>query len=65
MRRGRRENNKKVVGQLRRSQLVTTFGSGAIADMPDYSVIIADAGYWNDNRNFEASGMIVGSLPRL
>lgn len=40
---------KKVVGQLRRTQLVTTFGSGAIVDMPDYSVIIAASNYWKDS----------------
>lgn len=39
---------KKVVGQLRRTQLVTTFGSGSIVDMPDYSVIIAASNYWKD-----------------
>lgn len=39
---------KKVVGQLRRTQLVTTFGSGAIVDMPEYSVIIAASNYWKD-----------------
>lgn len=39
---------KKVVGQLRRTQLVTTFGSGSIVDMPDYSVIIAATNYWKD-----------------
>lgn len=39
---------KKVVGQLRRTQLVTTFGSGAIVDMPDYSVIIAATDNWKD-----------------
>lgn len=39
---------KKVVGQLRRAQLVTTFGSGAIVDMPEYSVIIAATNYWKD-----------------
>ncbi len=40
---GKRGDNKdrKVVGKLRRTQLVTTFGSGAIVDMPDYSVVIA------------------------
>lgn len=38
---------KPVVGKLRRTQLVTTFGSGAIVDMPDYSVIIAATDYWN------------------
>lgn len=40
---------KKVVGQLRRTQLVTTFGSGAIVDMPDYSVVIAATNYWKDS----------------
>lgn len=40
---------KQVVGRLRRAQLVTTFGSGAIVDMPDYSVIIASIKYWNEN----------------
>lgn len=37
---------KKIVGQLRRTQLVTTFGSGSIVDMPDYSVVIAATNYW-------------------
>ena len=39
-------NNKKIVGRLRKTQLVTTFGSGAIVDMPDYSVVIAGTNYW-------------------
>lgn len=43
------EQKKKVVGHLRRTQLITTFGSGAIVDMPDYSVIIAATDYWNSN----------------
>lgn len=38
---------KKVVGNLRRSQLITTFGTGSIVDMPDYSVIMASTKYWN------------------
>lgn len=37
---------KKVVGRLRKTQLITTFGSGSIVDMPDYSVIIAGTNYW-------------------
>lgn len=49
---GRKEKKKKVIGQLRRSQLITTFGPGAIADMPDYSVIIADAENWTEGNNF-------------
>lgn len=39
----------KVVGKLRKTQLVTTFGSGAIVDMPDFSVILAGTNYWKDN----------------
>ena len=38
----------KIVGKLRRTQLVTTFGSGSIVDMPDYSVIIAATDYWKE-----------------
>ena len=39
------QSRKRVVGQLRRAQLVTTFGCGAIVDMPDYSVMIAANDY--------------------
>ena len=40
------EKNKQI-GRLRRTQLITTFGSGAIVDMPNYSVIMAATDYWN------------------
>lgn len=40
------EQPKKVVGKLRKTQLITTFGNGAIVDMPDYSVILGGANYW-------------------
>lgn len=43
------EKPKKVVGRLRKTQLITTFGNGAIVDMPDYSVIMAGANYWKDS----------------
>lgn len=45
-------NNKKVIGQLRKTQLITTFGSGSIVDMPGYSVIMAATDYW-DKRNID------------
>ena len=38
---------KKVVGSVRKTQLVTTFGSGSIVDMPGYSVIMAGTNLWN------------------
>lgn len=40
---------KKVVGRLRKTQLITTFGNGSIVDMLDYSVIMAGANYWKDS----------------
>ena len=36
----------KKVGSLRRAQLITTYGSGAIASLPGYSVIIAATDLW-------------------
>lgn len=38
----------KVVGKLRKTQLITTFGPGAIADMPEYSVIMAGTNFWKN-----------------
>ena len=36
----RRNKIKKAQGQLRRGQLITTFGPGSMMDLPEYSVII-------------------------
>lgn len=44
---GSQKKKQKVIGQLRRTQLVTTFGIGAIVDMPECSAIMAAADYWN------------------
>lgn len=33
--------------QLRTSQIVTTFGPGAMVDLPDASVMIAGLDFWN------------------
>ncbi|KAA0895459.1 DUF1998 domain-containing protein [Oryzomonas rubra] len=38
-------------GQLRASQLVTTFGPGAMVDLPDTSAIIAGLEFWSYDRN--------------
>jgi hypothetical protein len=37
---------KKPHGQVRQSQLVTTFGPGALFDLPDHSVIVGGLEYW-------------------
>lgn len=38
----------KIIGQLRRTHLLTNYGPGAIVDMPDYSVIMGSCDYWQD-----------------
>ena len=45
---GSKEKKTTPVGQIRTSQLITTFGSGAIADMPEYSVIMAGIDRWKE-----------------
>ena len=34
-------------GQIRRSQVITTFGPGAMVDLPNHSVLIAGLDYWS------------------
>ena len=41
---------KDSVGKIRKNQLITTFGTGAIAEMPEYSVIMGATDYW-DNKS--------------
>lgn len=42
----------KIAGQLRRSQLITTFGSGSIVALPDFSVIISATDLWKKGHLF-------------
>ena len=46
-----RENDakakKKSLGKLRKAQLITTFGTGAISEMPEYTVILGATDYWD------------------
>ena len=47
--------------QLRRSQLVTTFGPGCMIDLPDTSVIVAGLDHWR----YDGSRIPVIEEPRL
>ncbi|SMF33583.1 DUF1998 domain-containing protein [Paenibacillus barengoltzii] len=44
-------NSKRVVGNARQTQLITTFGCGSIVDLPNDSVIIAGTDYWTHYTN--------------
>jgi hypothetical protein len=41
-----RNKVKKPAGQVRQSQVVTTFGPGSIFELPEYSVIVGGLEYW-------------------
>ena len=38
---------KKSVGKIRKTQLITTFGTGAMAEMPEFTVIMGATDYWD------------------
>jgi hypothetical protein len=40
---------KRPFGQLRLSQVVTTFGPGALLDLPEQAVIVAGLEEWDTN----------------
>ena len=49
----RNNKNKKVrkksIGKIRKTQLITTFGTGSIVEMPEYTVIMGATDYWDKN----------------
>ena len=38
---------KKPHGEIRQSQLITTFGPGSMLDLPNYSVLVAGLEFWS------------------
>ncbi len=57
-----KNNYKKPSGQLRLSQLITTYGPGAIIEMPEYTGIIRGLEFWSNNK-YDDSTLL--SEPRL
>ena len=37
-------------GEIRQSQLLTTFGPGSMVDLPDRSVVISGLNHWHGNQ---------------
>src|SRR5919109_849477 len=42
----RRRGDVRPAGQIRQSQMVTSFGPGAMVDLPDHAVIIGGLDHW-------------------
>ena len=47
--------NGKAHGQLRRSQVTTTFGPGALIDLPSESAIVGGLDTWDSETNLDRS----------
>ena len=45
--------NGRADGQVRRSQVITTFGPGALIDLPDHSAIVGGLDTWGSESNLE------------
>jgi len=41
-----RKTTGKPQGQIRQSQIITTFGPGAMLDLPKHSVLVAGLDHW-------------------
>src|SRR6266480_4570750 len=54
--------SKRPHGQLRQSQVVTTFGPGALVDLPNYAAIVGGLEFWQgaDRQIFEER--LIGKL---
>jgi hypothetical protein len=48
---GRAQRPARAHGQIRQSQVVTTFGPGAMVDLPDHAVIVAGLDHWSGYLN--------------
>jgi len=52
-------------GQIRRSQLITTFGPGAMLDLPNHSVLVGGLEYWSPGGDEITEPRLVEKLTRL
>lgn len=55
----------RVFGQLRPSQIITTFGPGSVVDLPNVSVVLAGTDFWVTTREHEIDEPRLKSLMRV
>lgn len=57
--------NKRPHGQIRQSQVITTFGPGALVDLPNYAAVVGGLEFWQgaDRQIFEER--LIGKLQRV
>ena len=60
----KRRGNVKPAGQIRQSQIVSTYGPGALVDLPDYAVLVAGLENWAGDGALESHGSGFSRLGR-
>ena len=58
-------NRKRPQGEIRQSQLITTFGPGAMTDLPERSVLISGLDFWFGERTVISETRLSGKLATL
>jgi hypothetical protein len=58
-------NRKRPQGEIRQSQLITTFGPGAMTDLPERSVLISGLDFWFGERTVISEPRLSGKLATL
>ena len=60
-----RRRSLRPYGQIRQSQVVTTFGPGALLDLPNHSVIVGGLDYWSPGGEEISEPRLVAKLQAL
>jgi len=60
-----RKPGAKPHGQIRRTQIITTFGPGSMVDLPNHSVLIAGLDHWSKGGEEIVEPRLVEKLQRL
>ena len=58
-------NRKRPQGEIRQSQLITTFGPGAMTDLPERSVLISGLDFWFGERTVISEPRLAGKIATL
>ena len=59
------QRGRRPPGRLRQSQVITTFGPGALVDLPNYSVLIGGLEQWSSARTKSRSTNLVSCIAKL
>lgn len=60
-----KSRTKKSLGQVRQSQILSTFGPGAMVDLPKHSVLIGGLNYWHGDRRLISENRLAARVAEI